>query len=64
MTFLVILGVTEMCSFILVLEGMQTILNAFKQATVGDTGIHKVFNSTIFSVLLKFNVWKHEDAFA
>ena len=53
-----------MCSFILVLEGMQTMLNVFKQATVGDTGIHKVFNSTIFSVLLKFNVWKHEDAFA
>ena len=28
-------------------------LDIFKQATVADTGIHKVFNSMFLSVLLK-----------
>ena len=39
-------------------------LDVFKQTTLGDTAIHEVFNPTIFSALLKSNVWKHKDAFA
>ena len=32
--------------------------DTFKQTRVLDTGIHKVFNSTILSVLLRLNVEK------
>ena len=35
---------------------LETILcDTFKQTSVGDTGIHMVFNLTILSVLLKLN---------
>ena len=42
----------------------QTILcDTFKQTRVADTGMLKVFNSTILSELLKLNVLEEADAF-
>lgn len=38
--------------------------DTFKQVIVADTGIHKVYNSTFLSLLLKLNTWQSVDTFA